>query len=322
MYVKYKISSLGWSASEILSDISGLLTGTITSVTQLSASADQSFSYLLNETAELAPSGWTVHDANAGVNKLVFKHEQYDKPGSYNYLIITLTTGSVNYLRIQTADYWDEVGHVGTNVTTNADKVNLYNELLRFFITPRTFVMSSRTAASSTVSYVEGYFEHLRVQVWDTLTAGYSNAFVIPFHKTAPSATKTSAFAPRIQSSNGTDLIGFNLSSLHGNLDLVTGSGREYTATTTNELKQTVNEIGTDVTVLDTLGISGQSGVAAGTDGNYFYTDISETNELYCSVYAIYEEGTIADLGADGKYICLTKHVGASTLRASLWVRL
>lgn len=110
MYSVYNYKA-GSSTTNVINDISLILTGT-TSTASLSSDCVQANTSI---TASLQPAGWTVWDAAAGTNKIMFRSQNQDS-STYNYFRFGLTSATAT--ESCTCESWNTSTHIGTNVTT------------------------------------------------------------------------------------------------------------------------------------------------------------------------------------------------------------
>ncbi|MBF0424828.1 MAG: hypothetical protein HQL66_03295 [Magnetococcales bacterium] len=215
MYCKY-IYDASATPADLMADIVGLLTGTITATSGLSSSADKTNSQIITTVA----AGWTVHDASAATNKKVLKAALADS--GYKYLGIDLNTTGKLILGVY--ETWDATGHSAGNTSWQSDDGSVYQPVnlanggtIYIHATARGAVFVGVTGglkglqgtynpgSSTSAAGLSGITERTRGLAYDTTAAGYP-----PFVAFLPGIGGGFATHPRAKTYNGGDVTSFS----------------------------------------------------------------------------------------------------------------
>ena len=189
MYAQYAYN-IGTQA-ELLSDIVAILTGT-TDKESLSATCNKPDTTITS----VVTSGWTVHDADAGTNKVCIKSEVYDTPGTYKYVVVD--TSATTNVKLTVYGTWSNVSHTGTLLVNGSDSnsvvvnVTTISSVLHVFASPNMVVLhgvaNSTGLSSSSLMVLER--ERFIADTDPTFCATTSTAF---------STNATAVYLPYVQ---------------------------------------------------------------------------------------------------------------------------
>jgi hypothetical protein len=188
MYCVYKLEST-FNVAQVHADIIGLVTGTITSMSQCSASCNSGGSTLIRT---VLPE-WTMHDAAAGASSngavpVVLKSEWTDSSSNYKYVYLSAIGASA--LSIQGVVDWNETAHTTTKVMSCETSTTLNtsaNKPAAVLLPTSGFLVISASKAhfaivgynaSLNASYTQQHSFHItseytRDDPWNTVAAGY-----------------------------------------------------------------------------------------------------------------------------------------------------
>ena len=180
------LTSTTATPQQILTDVIGLLTGSITATTGLSASWVQSSSYMFNTTA----AGWTLYDTAAGTTTnsftpVVIRSAWSDSASNYKNLRFNI--GSAGWATMNGYHTWDSGTHTGTlpHVSSPATTSSWQN----FQLLANTYIMVSASSNYILINafsnnqfgqgYIVGAFEFTRDDPWNTVANGYPSWFTV-----------------------------------------------------------------------------------------------------------------------------------------------
>lgn len=217
---------------QFTSDLIGLLTGSITTVGQLSASCDQS----LSKVVSIDPAGWTVVDAAAGtaVNGIVPKVIQSpwaDSPTDFKN--IQIFSQGTNVLGFNGFHTWNPTTHTGTLPHVVSPLASSWQS---FILYAGSYCVVSATASHFTVimyaqtpigtfpaqavgaymsSNTVACFEYSRDDAWSTVANNYPSWFTLGDYPAGNPAAQyiSGGFSKILNVSSGLDITSGNLTT-------------------------------------------------------------------------------------------------------------
>ena len=206
------LTSATITQQQVLNDIVGVLTGSITTTAGLSASFVSSSSTLIST---IAP-GWSLYDSTAGavaftVQPVVIRSAWSDSASNYKNLF--LTSPASGYLSINGYHTWNSGTHTGTLPTGNG-VVGTWGTTT---ITANSYIMVNSSANHIlittftnnifTQNNTMGLFEFTRDDPWNTVANGYPSWFIVSDNNGGSSLAYSQIAIPKIyNTSNGTDI--------------------------------------------------------------------------------------------------------------------
>jgi hypothetical protein len=195
MFFLGRLATSGLNMNTLQGDILGLLNGSITAVTGLSANFVQATSRMNTTVA----AGWTTFDAAAGtaangVTPKVMSSAWSDDPTKFKYLRFS-SDASTTTVSVRGYETWNSSTHAGTNPHDSAaPAVNNWGTLA--ITADRHMIISSSanhffimtTTDNSTFASLQYYFtsEYTRDDEWNTVANGYPAWFSVGCASSTP----------------------------------------------------------------------------------------------------------------------------------------
>ena len=334
MYCLYRLADT-ISHNQVFADIVGVLTGTITSPSQFSASCNQASTTLITST----PAGWSLYDNAAGApfsagtsTPVVLRAPYTDDPTKFkNVYLSHSSTGVINIIG---HDTWNATTHTGTG-KLHASALNAAGGWSSCVWAAGGYLIISasiahlfiqRNSLSTTPDFVHVMVsEYTRDDLWNTVAAGYPSWLITG---SSTGVTTSNGYIPKVYDTvsgldvsvwNGapagiTSTTEFGFTTVIRNAQTTFGPGICTVITNSGPLsKQAANENRVAMTYLYPIQVRQSTYIAGTYKGLWLGGDLSAKNQ---TMYYTRTRGATLDemqVGSDVYVITHVDNSGAST---------